>query len=282
MNQLDFFFVILLIVVVSVIIGLNIVNVIDNKLGKIEINLPPVTIKVIQNGDGTYTTEHEKTLIDKPKVINIKDLDKEIEGFANNLEINPTQDLKKIPAQDSLKNPNYIAKDKIIKSSDGKISKIGSHNKTDEVIIQPNNEEVYESDPIFFSQEEDLRGICPSGGCKLGRKKNKYVQCNNESINKKYSTGFKPLKPFMIQAQAHDTFDPANYYKKHYKPIKTYMGDPKMKGANYGEYSNYIRPEQVDIKLVPGLLKGYRIGDFGKQNIPVAENYAFLDSPAIE
>jgi hypothetical protein len=262
MEEIDLALIIIFIIIVSIIIGLNIVNVIDTKLDKVkvEVKIPEISINIKQDKEGKYEV---KSKIDEQKMESKIVKDVEIEGFS---EIE--------------NNERIIEKSRIIESKYNEPTKINEHKKEDEVMIQPDGDDEHDYNPIIMNDDAGLKGICPSGGCKKDTTEKKRMV--NNSLNKRYIEGVRPLKPFMIEAEIREEIDPADYYRKHYKPPKLHMGDTKMRGSNYGDYTNYIRPEQVDIKLIPGKLRGYRAGEYGRQNIPVASNYIFLDSPSMD
>lgn len=68
--------------------------------------------------------------------------------------------------------------------------------------------------------------------------------------------------------------DLSDYYRKlpHWK---LYIEDPVMRGSNYHEYGNYVRPQDIEIKITPYKKKGFEpVGE----TLPVASNYAFHTS----
>lgn len=282
-SQLDVFFVLVFIIVVSTIIGLNIVNLIDKKLNRVEINVPKVqipkpeiTVHILKEDDGSFKTcvnqkyEYEKK---KPELVEVsnENIKKEIEGFTNKLEnpklvqeieLHENDDLKDLQSSNTKKN---LDKSNVIEKPAETIA---------ERTTKIQKDDVYKHNPVFHSQEIDSRGYCLGNQCVDSTKK--YVKV---SENQRPSSNFKPMTPFMVQAQVSEIKNISEYYKT-YQPPKTYLVDPKMRGSNYEEYTKYIKPHQVDMKLVPGKLRGYKVGNYGTQNVPVAHNYVFHDSPA--
>jgi len=269
-SQLDVFFVLVFIIVVSTIIGLNIVNLIDKKLNRIEINIPKVhipkpeiTVHILKEDDGSFKTcinqKYENTK-KEPELVDIsnKNIKNEIEGFTNNIvkKKDDLKDLQNLHTKINLDHLNVIE-------------------KPEERTIKIQKDDVYKHNPVFHSQKTtDPIKYCLSDQCIDSTKE--YIKISDNKIQ---SSNFKPISPFMVQAQISEIKDMSESYKS-YQPPKTYLVDPKMRGSNYNEYTNYIKPHQVDMKLVPGKLRGYRVGNYGTHNIPVAYNYVFHDSPA--
>lgn len=125
--------------------------------------------------------------------------------------------------------------------------------------------------------------ICSAkDGFKIEKKPDNLMKCKNSSIQKKIESGPLALKANQLEAQYNETNDFTSFYTKKYNFPKMYLGDPQMLSANYQEYTNYAKPEQVDIKIVPSNFRGARIGEYGMNNIPEPANYAFMDSPALQ
>lgn len=137
------------------------------------------------------------------------------------------------------------------------------------------------SDKIDFNVKQYK--ICDSGnGCNIEEHPENLVKCANPSIQEKIESGKNPLKPNQIEATYNENNNYEIFYKEKYQFPRLYLDDPIMYSSNYNEYTNYAKPEQVDMKIVPSNFRGYRINEYGVKNIPEASNYAFKDSPAMK
>ena len=67
-----------------------------------------------------------------------------------------------------------------------------------------------------------------------------------------------------------------NYYKTHYKIPVIPIEDYKIKGFNYGDYSDYPTPYQVrQMRILSQNTKGLPADQAKNKNIPTGYNYAF-------
>jgi hypothetical protein len=105
--------------------------------------------------------------------------------------------------------------------------------------------------------------------------------CSNSSITNRLRTGPKQLLPSRIACHLPNKLTAENYYRTHYMAMPIPLEDAKVKGSNYEEYSKYIHPTRLNLKILSANTKTLADGDLKFKNIPVGYNYAFHNTPAM-
>ncbi len=99
--------------------------------------------------------------------------------------------------------------------------------------------------------------------------------CYNEDITNNFRKGKCIPRPNMLQCDAmyrDDLMDPADYYRKVFRPVETSMSDSILKGHNYNMYSSFLKPQELHKKLF----------DKDEYNVPRGVSYAFMHTPSYE
>lgn len=229
MGPFDIIAIILLVIVISVVIGLNIVSVVGNKLSEVQINIPPFpkpnvivninkkdtekyNVEVLENNISTITGNNTK----------IKEtFDGNIGSIRGNLRANIKENIKEKNEEKMEENVKYLNdldryKKNILENPD----------ESDVIEYEQYNckkKKIKQNYPVAtkqFYQEEntqknDILASCPS------------------NLNK--TEGNKNLKPFGI-CQERQT-DGQNYYKI-YRAYPASLQDTKLRGYNISNFSN--------------------------------------------
>lgn len=275
-NKTDLFFIVLFIIVVSIIIGLNIVSLIDKKISNISVNIPPISVP-----------KPEITILVKdnmdPNLINVKynsnpknDSEKEdkvekekIENFivSDAQEIGNYKELK----EEYVRKPDNFAKEKLDKdkcalSDDDKKFTMQVTNN------DPEEKETKERLDKAYITANDFGWEYPGN----------YVSCANSSIADKYKTGKKSLKPSQISCAAPNKLTAENYYKTHFKRQVIPIEDYHVRGYNYGDFTDYPTPYATrDMRILSQNTKGLPKNETKSKHIPTGYNYAFHNTPAM-
>jgi len=106
------------------------------------------------------------------------------------------------------------------------------------------------------------------------------VSCSNSSINSKFQSGPIKLLPNQITCEKPNGLTAENYYKVYHQP-RIPIIDNAVKGANYEVYSNFVKPQEVNKKILSYNTKGLPPSESMFKNLPVGFNYGFHDNPLI-
>jgi hypothetical protein len=285
MHNTDIFFIILFLVVVSVIIGLNIVMVVDKKISSVSINIPPIKVpeaNIILNIDGAESRK-----------INISGCSSKKSSKVEPFIVSDAQDT---PHYDEIKaeylsKPNKFNDPKDTTYDPDKPSEVNPLSPTamnmknvpgldepvsDFSIMVTNNEPVkkYHKGRLErpFITAADYGWDAPPVA----------VSCSNSSIAKQFKYGKDKLMPTIIGCGYPNKLTAENYYKTWYTPQVIPIEDYHIRGANYGNYSVYPTPYQTShMKILSQNTKGLNEADMKHKNIPTGSNYAFHNTPAM-
>jgi hypothetical protein len=262
----DTFIMVLVIVIVSFIIGMNIVSVIDNKLGTVEVNVPkPNLIVNIKKNTGDIETFVEnpgcKMIPRKNKVENFgqcsikpqptpklkhKLVLKKLDTFEDDLNSDKVENFTKenddVPDdENNIENMEDIGApeaEHINEKEGNKMDSIKIKNKTDRSIKKLENPD--EEDIVDYGNYICYRKPVIPIGKKIKKvEKIETMEQNDNNNNcvdrimEKKRTGDKLYKPYNTCGQISD--DPADFYKR-FKPYVSHMTDPFMDSYNVGEY----------------------------------------------
>ena len=264
---LDTFFIILFIVVVSVIIGLNIVHVVDKKISDVSINVPEtkVYVNICEDSKG-------KIKVDFKDGINKKNVENFIVSDAQDFH-NYKDHRKKTEKEINIFNHEKIDipldKDKVDydKDKDDRDFYTGIQYDFRPRKAKKDNDErkkkAYVSDVDF--------------GWEVPRQ---VVSCANSSISQQFKTGKKSLMPFQIDCRRPNKLTAENYYKTHYKAQIIPIEDHLVRGHNYLNYTNWVEPTKIDYRILSQSTKGLPNRESAK-HIPVGWNYGFHNTPAM-
>jgi len=257
-----FLFVILLIVM-SVIIGLAIVNIIDRKISNVSINVPPIkvpdiTLNISQDKNGKFEMQHLHFNSNDTSNKEKED-DKIVEGFR--------QCCNRDQYITGFKNPRE--KLKSINRELVKRSRLKSNSEKN----------------IYMGEVPDKR--IPQMDRKIRAvKRNRdngelMVQCQNPYIKQQYKSGKKKIRPNKVMCDQSGPIQPWEYYEK-FKYNIVPLEDYPVMGSNYQSYTNSVRPSEIGRKILPrNSEKMYPLRSL-LPAIPDAHNYAFHDSPAMK
>lgn len=213
MQTFDLVIILVFIIVVSFLVGLNIVAVIDKKLNNIEIKVPKPTVIVSPEETKKQEQENEldKKLDENDRSDNIENFNTDEVGTGGNLV--RTYDVK-----------------------EGKeVYKVIDHNdQTGANINNPNKVDVVNyGDYVCYKKPN-------SPPPEILVETEKPVTCKNESLNKKFSTGDERLPYFSVGCQkSQKDISSADYFKKKYDPPVAELENPYIKGANIANYVQY-------------------------------------------
>jgi hypothetical protein len=197
----DIVMVVLFVVVLTIIVGLNIVSIIDRKIGNIEIIIPPINPNIINSNisgkpvEGFESTKpkYEIKVGDSPQTMMAKDI-------SSNIERNPKPNIHNPDDSNVVEYGQYIC---FKKDNTNNVNKSQSNN-------------VSEEKPVIKQE--------------TGKK-----VCYNESLNNKFAQGKEDLPSGVGSQLSWYDIDPANFYKKYKAPIIP-IEDELIKGYNMGEF----------------------------------------------
>ena len=276
----------------SIIIGLNIVTLIDKKISNISVNIPAVNVPkptVLLNINDTgkqkinicVDNNNKSNIInsnndDKPNFIdgeNIKN--KNIEKFivADAQEFKKYDKLKKqiVKKEDTfeLKNIDNPRKENVVDYDQDK------QERNKEFAIKL----TYEDKPIYKRKKPEKEYVNASDfGWEAPIQA---ISCANSSISQKFKSGKKNLLPYQISCNKPNKFTAENYYKTHYKTQIVPIEDYKVRGFNYMNYRNSVQPHKADVRILSQTTKGISPEHNEFKNIPDGSNYAFHNTPAM-
>ncbi len=108
------------------------------------------------------------------------------------------------------------------------------------------------------------------------------VSCSNSSIINARKTGPMQLLPSQIACDKPNKLTAENYYKTKYNIRSIPMSDEyTIKGANYGEFSDFVNPHKSNIRILSQNTKGLPPSENMYKNIPSGSNFAFYGTPAM-
>lgn len=276
MNALDTIIIIIFIVAVSIIIGWNILSLIDRKISNVAINIPPIKIpqqqiilNISQDKKGQIKVEQGGST--RQPAINYTGVE-----YPGSVEPFIVADARELDYK------NF--KEEVLKTS----------NTFDEQTIDqaPDDKKVDYTDDDFYIgvSYEDRRRVKPRPEPKkryfsavdFGWEAPKQiVSCANASISQKWKGGEKSLMPYQIQCNRPNKLTAENYYKTHYKAQVIPLEDYVVRGANYMQYSNTVHPTKVDYRILSQTTKGLNPKETKYKNLPTGVNYAFHNTPAM-
>lgn len=107
------------------------------------------------------------------------------------------------------------------------------------------------------------------------------VSCANSSIDDKYKSGPKKLLASQIGCGYPNNLTAENYYRTHYMAQAVKIDDYPIRGHNYNEYSDFVHPTKLNVRLLSQNTKGLPPEQTKYRNIPTGYNYAMHNSPAM-
>lgn len=246
MNITDMCFITLFITIVSVFIGLSVVNVIDKKISNVSVNIPKQNVVLSVNrldGDKlsvcACSTDNKDNTDNKDKS---KSNLKQIEAFT----VSDAQDINKY-------NEN--------------IAFIKSTVSDEDLILEKSWINAQDFGDSLSNNVNDVREA-PA----------QYVSCANASIAEQYKTGEKSLLPYQIACGYPNKLTAENYYKTFYKKHVVPIEDYRVKGYNYQDFNTYPTPYQTrQMRILSPNTKGLPASQTRSKNMPVGYNYAFLN-----
>lgn len=277
MQNIDIFIIMILIIVVSIIIGLNIVSLIDRKISDISINIPPqpqnVVIKIDPAINDKFNIKVEQQETHKP------------ESFKNIIEpyqINNNN--RKDYTEKPYTAPERDLKINMIELDNDNIANINNPDPLDTIKYDPKSiipeivpNTVISKTATINDKPVEFNDVIPPTTYTINNQKmipkEHFLICPNDSLNRKFAQGQNNLKPFPIACDQKSTLDidPIDYYKKYYKPIRGNLEDPVVRGYNFGKYDEFFKPYQIYTKL-------WTKEDEVK-HIPVPTGFTFANSP---
>jgi hypothetical protein len=220
MESMDICMIILFLVAVSFIIGLNIVSVVDRKLGNVEINVPPINVP-------------KPTLI-----VNVNKANGEIESFVED------KACKMVKQENNNNNTQVEHFAGTIKQEGKSEQKSELKEKIEKIRIKTQTNEgskadILNPDQIDVVQYDDYvcyrKGYVPPEEIKADKKEK--LKCDNNSLNEKFSYGSKYTQNMSTcQQKSWEDIDPADFYKTMYRPRPAVMEDEILKGYNINRY----------------------------------------------
>lgn len=309
--KLDIFFIIMFVIVISAIIGLNIVAIIDKKISDVSINIPSIQIpdnKIIIN-----VCEDKKgkinITVDKNNNINVDSLPESIKLPSPPLSEMKDDESIKLPSppqlikmKDNKNIEHFIVADandlNLYEENKKKMIEQTKNTLSDEKINNPNKENIvnynddkansgfyigmqYEFEPLKGKKGEKMKKIYVTDNDFGWDAPSKGVGCANSSISQQYKTGNKSLLPNQIDCRRPNKLTAENYYKTHYKKQVIPIEDYRVRGYNYQDFTDKVQPGKLDIRILSQSTKGLPREETKFRNIPVAMNYGFHNTPAL-
>ncbi len=286
-TKLDTFFIIIFLVVSSIIIGLNVVSVVDKKLGNVSVNVPPIKIpniyvSVCEGSKGkinVYVSDKSSHTTEKKPHNNTKNKEQETEPFivADAQDIHNYDKLK----EKTLQMSNNYDKDKIETPGADTIvdydkdyiedDKFSIRTTYNDRKMQDRQEQTKKSQQTYLSRADF--GFEPPLMA---------VSCANSSIAEKWKSGKKMIQPWQISCDKPNKLTAENYYKTEYNIPVVPMEDTKVRGHNYMDYASAVHPGKIDFRILSQSTKGLSPDKKDFREIPVGPNYAFHNTPAMK
>ncbi len=267
-SKIDVCVIIILVSVVSIIIGFNIVSLIDKKISNVCINIPPIKIPPPQVN---VTIKREDTI---PKIVAFqpKTVGANVENFAS---VSSPDNKQELSIEASVEETS-VEETSVEEAS---VEEASVDTNGGDSIYKNMQAESKAELQYALSEVQDYTPYTPPNTGLLGEhnapvltveyqniaKKN--ITCNNKSINSRFETGKKFIKPNQNSCSNEYMEDPSQYYKKKFHAPVANLEDTRTFGANYQEYSNYANPYSVG----EGLIKK-------TPNLPFGYNFAFDDT----
>lgn len=240
MGYIDIIMVTLLIIVISVVIGLNIVSVVDKKLSDVQINIPPfpkpnvivnINKKDVDNFDVSVSQNTNPKI--ETKINNQLDNNTAKEQFNSDTTNQVTNNTTKEHFNSDIgyQPANF---NKVIITNVKKNNKLENPDEDDVVnyenyVCYKKNNQINEPNQIPASINESFRS-------------NKY---KNQSLNGLDETKKKNLRSSDTYNQLNwDEIDPAEYYRR-FRTHQLNLDDPKLKGYNIGNFSSSAGINQI-------------------------------------
>jgi hypothetical protein len=107
------------------------------------------------------------------------------------------------------------------------------------------------------------------------------ISCSNSSVNNPLKTGPMQLLPTQPTCDQPNKLTAENYYKNLYNPKAIKMDPGYVKGANYQEYTDFVAPDKINVRILSNNTKGLIPSAVEYKNIPSPNNYAFYNTPAL-
>lgn len=292
-TKTDIFFITLFIVVVSIIIGLNIVMVIDKKISNVSVNIPPLKVpeaniilnvskddneKIIIKACG----ENIKTKLEQNKNTTQQSIMSDIDIDKPNLEKFTVSDAQEVNQYKELKDELFKESDNFndtsVCTNDIPVPDIPKYaNKKPEKSIM-----VSDDPPIETYRKGRLEKAYITALDFGWDPPKHYVSCANSSIANQYKTGNKSLLPNQVSCGNPNKLTAENYYKTHYRMQVVPIEDYHVRGANYMDYVSFPTPYQTRyMRILSQNTKGLPPDQTKYKNIPIGANYAFHNTPAM-
>lgn len=107
------------------------------------------------------------------------------------------------------------------------------------------------------------------------------VSCSNSSIDERYKSGPKKLLPYEISCGYANKLTAENFYKTHFLAQAIPLEDYAVRGSNYMEYTDFVHPTKLNVKILSQNTKGLPPAETKYRNIPTGTNFAFHNTPAM-
>jgi len=235
MRTVDIIILGIVIIIIALIIGFNIVNVIDTKLNNVSVNIPPIPVPNIvvnvQKKDGEYSV-----FVNNEKIEHFTSIKKEDNSETKTISSIPLFTNEKSGTSHNVTYPDH---DNIISYGDYVCYKRGTKEEPNREIKSEANIENPNKDKIN----------CPRIPNTFD-KPNDNISCQGNSPHN--------------EIQKIDEIDPADYYKDNVKFLRTILEDPKLRGYNVELGDKYANPLEIG-----------KISLNRTTNHPMSKNYAF-------
>jgi hypothetical protein len=261
MQSFDIFMILLLIVVVGFIIGLNIVSVVDKKLGNIAINVPPITIpkptvivKIDQGGKYDIYVENDT---DKKNKL-VLSTDNQNEHFENSLNISSDgsegkEHFGSIRDYATAVTSGAVKQEPPIENVKVNVMPVkGNGNLTNPDpadVVDYGNYVCYKKGDSneAFTTGQKITPIPVQNGEIPVNVNNVGSVCGNKSLVDLHSHGNNQLPVFDVQGlHNNDNPDPADYYKRN-APMVAHLEDQYLRGYNIYKSGEYARINEIGI-----------------------------------
>ncbi|MBA42562.1 MAG: hypothetical protein CMF62_00950 [Magnetococcales bacterium] len=292
----------MIIIVVSLIIGFNIVSLIDKKINNISVNVPPfkvpepkVVVKMCENFDQISKNKEDKeNKENKENKEDKKDNNKvdplkpnNFDGELNEIAIERGY---KDRTPSDLNNPekddivNYVEDDDEQRPLNQ--TKHTMLDKANRLLKLQGMDEVDDIGGVNKIWDYDGSGARPSESGRyidagdFGYQLPRVMKaCQNSSISQKFISGKNKIKPFQTACNQRNGLTAENYYKTHFETPRLWLEDYKTLGYNYSDYDKSANPYNTKYKILPVGKKAYKPEK--NRYIPQAKNYVFGNSPAL-
>jgi len=300
MNTFDIIIILIVIIVIVVLIGININSVIDNKLSKVAVNIPPITIpspKVIVKIQKSCGSDDYDVFIEKSQgqqeeqIVSLSPIN---EHFSNNNNILHTtsHNMHTTPQSSKSNESSNILGNDQFNQNQHKMDKINM----DPIKISPKYEDVRQTslkNIQYPNEDSDVNYDTHSSANEPSKQEvnesskseQKSIPCKNESLNNQRIDSYQYLINNSKEVNNHQfpicdehtpvdnindpDVDILDHYRKQQVYVRGYFEDPVLRGSNVDSYDNAIALTAIGkIPLVNNF----------KQ--PKPSGYIFSDSPA--